>query len=69
LPAAAGELRLGWAVAASVSEWMSLHSLTLAATSEMRGLIGTSQKTGIRERQFDTEVTEASRRTRRVASE
>ena len=34
--AAAGELRLGWAVAASVSEWMSLHSLTLVATSEMK---------------------------------
>jgi hypothetical protein len=29
-------LCLDWAVAASVSEWMSLHSLTLAATSEMK---------------------------------
>ena len=29
-------LRLGGAVAASVSEWMSLHSLTLAATSEKK---------------------------------
>jgi hypothetical protein len=29
-------LGLGWVVAASVSEWMSLHSLTLAATSEMK---------------------------------
>jgi len=28
--------RFGWAVAASVSEWMRIHSLTLAATSEMK---------------------------------
>ena len=36
LPAAADELRLDRVVAASVSEWMSCHSLTLAATPEMK---------------------------------
>jgi hypothetical protein len=35
LPATAGELRLDWTVAASVSEWIRFHSLTLAATAEM----------------------------------
>jgi len=36
-------LRLGWAVATSVSEWKSFHSLTLVATSERKktGRIGT----------------------------
>ena len=33
-------LRLGWAVAASVSEWKSIHSLTLAATAEMKRVEG-----------------------------
>jgi hypothetical protein len=33
-------LRLGWAVAASVSEWMLFHSLTLAATAEIKGTGG-----------------------------
>jgi len=32
----AGKLRLDRVVAASVSEWMSCHSLTLAATPEMK---------------------------------
>jgi hypothetical protein len=38
LPAAAGELRHDRLVAASVSEWMSCHSLTLAATPEMKNI-------------------------------
>jgi len=33
-------LRLGWAVAASVSEWKSIHSLTLAATAELKRVEG-----------------------------
>jgi len=35
-PTTAGKLRLGLVVAASVSEWKRIHSLTLAATSEMK---------------------------------
>jgi hypothetical protein len=39
-PATAGELQLGWAVAASVSEWMLFHALMLAATAEMKKVDG-----------------------------
>jgi len=31
-----GELRLGWNVATSVSEWTRFHSLTLVATQEQK---------------------------------
>jgi hypothetical protein len=36
VPILRSSLRLGGVVAASVSEWMRIHSLTLAATSEMK---------------------------------
>ena len=46
-PAAAGQLRLGWAVAASVSEWKSIHSLT-------RGYCGDEESGGeLASRWFD----------------
>jgi len=47
LPAAAGQRRLGWAVAASVSEGMRFHSLTLAATSEMKKMEGNWHRSGL----------------------
>jgi len=40
-------LRLGWAVAASVSEWRLIHSLTLAATSEMKNVEGIWHRSGL----------------------
>ena len=39
-------LRLGRAVAASVSEWKSIHSLTLAATAEMKRVEGNWHRGG-----------------------
>jgi hypothetical protein len=40
-------LRLGWAVATSVSEWKRFHSLTLVATSEMKRTGGDWHRCGL----------------------